>query len=56
MTNSDRELLYKMKLWCDRQERCHSELRTKLYRESLYGSEVEGFIAELIQNQAMGKS
>lgn len=48
MTNSDKELLYKMKLWCDRQERCHSELKAKLYKEGLYGSQVDEFLAELI--------
>jgi regulatory protein len=56
MTNSERELLYKMKLWCDRQERCHSELRTKLYNESLYGSEVEWFIAELISQNYINET
>lgn len=56
MTNSEKELLHKMKLWCDRQERCHSELRTKLYKEGLYGSEVEAFIAELISQNYLNEA
>lgn len=56
MTNSEKELLYKMKLWCDRQERCHSELRTKLYGEGLYGAEVEGFISELISQNYINET
>ncbi|MEJ6681318.1 MAG: regulatory protein RecX [Flavobacteriales bacterium] len=56
MTNSEREILYKMKLWCDRQERCHSELRTKLYSESLYGSQVERLIAELISQNYINET
>lgn len=56
MTNSEREILYKMKLWCDRQERCHSELRTKLYSESLYGSQVERLISELISQNYINET
>ena len=56
MTSSEREILYKMKLWCDRQERCHSELRTKLYSESLYGSQVEMLIAELISQNYINET
>ncbi len=56
MTISEKELLHKMKLWCDRQERCHSELRTKLYKEGLYGNQVEEFIAMLISENYINES
>ncbi|MFK7757134.1 MAG: regulatory protein RecX [Flavobacteriales bacterium] len=56
MTLSDKELLYKLKLWCDRQERCHSELRTKLYKEGVYGEQVDQFVAELISENYINES
>jgi len=56
MTLSDKELLYKLKLWCDRQERCHSELRTKLYKEGVYGEKVGQFVAELISQNYINES
>ncbi len=56
MTLSDQELLYKLKLWCDRQERCHSELRTKLFKEGVYGVRVDQFVAELISENYINES
>lgn len=56
MTISDKELLYKLKLWCDRQERCHSELRTKLFKEGVYGSQIDEFIAELVMENYINET
>ncbi len=37
-----------IKKWCDRQERCHTEVRSKLASWSVYGTESEQLIADLI--------
>ena len=42
------QILQKLKAWCDRQERCHKELREKLWKEKIYGDWAEEYIAELI--------
>lgn len=38
----------RIKAWCDRQERAHSEVRTKLYSWQLDRESVESIISELI--------
>ena len=45
-----------MKLWCDRQERCHSEVRTKLYKEGVYTDQIDVFIAELISQNYLNET
>ncbi len=42
------ETLQRLKLWCDRQERCQSDVRKKLNTWAYYGDEAESFIVELI--------
>ncbi len=42
------EALIKLKAWCDRQERCHQEVRNKAYTWGYYYEDAEELIAELI--------
>lgn len=42
------ETLDRIRVWCDMQERAHSDVRKKLRSWGVYGEEVEGIIAELI--------
>ncbi len=44
------QALIKIRNWCARQERNHSEVRNKLYHFGLKRKEVENIIAELISN------
>ena len=50
------KLLLKLKSWCDRQERCHSELREKLRKEKIYGQSAEEYIATLISENYINES
>jgi len=49
-------LLLKLKGWCDRQERCHQELREKLRKEKVYGEMAEAYIATLITENYLNES
>lgn len=42
------DYLEKIKQYCAYQERCHSEVKTKLIQLSVYGEDLEEVIAELI--------
>lgn len=42
------ETLDRIRVWCDMQERAHSDVRKKLRSWGVYGDEIEGIIAELI--------
>ena len=44
------EALQKAARYCARQERCHQEVRDKLYQWGLYGEEAEVVITELISS------
>jgi regulatory protein len=42
------EALEKLKQWCATQERCHSEVRSKLLERKVYGEDLEEIIGALI--------
>ena len=42
------EVLFKMKKFCAYRDRCHSEVRTKLLEQKVYGDMLEEVISELI--------
>lgn len=48
MTLTPEQALSKARNWCAKQERSHSEARTKLYRWGLKTRDVENILAELI--------
>jgi regulatory protein len=41
--------------WCDRQERCHKEVRTKLASWGVYGAEPEQLISDLISSNHLNE-
>ena len=45
---STEEALNHMKKWCADQERCHSEIRSKLIEHAVYGDDLENIIVLLI--------
>ena len=45
----------KMRKYCDYQERCHQEVRTKLLTLGVYGQNLEEIIAELIQEGCLNE-
>ena len=49
------ETLERIKAWCDRQERAHSEVRRKLASWAVYGEETENIIAELISTDYLNE-
>jgi len=49
------EALQKAARYCARQERCHQEVRDKLYQWGVYGEEVEAVIAELITSNFLSE-
>lgn len=49
------ETVERMKAWCDRRERAHSEARRKLASWGVFGDEVEGIIAELISSNYLNE-
>jgi len=49
------ETLERIKQWCDRRERAHSEVRRKLSSWGVYGDESEGIIAELISSDFLNE-
>ncbi|MBK8701962.1 MAG: RecX family transcriptional regulator [Saprospiraceae bacterium] len=44
------QALRELKRWCAVQERCHSEIRTKLIEHGVYGDDLENIIGELISD------
>lgn len=56
MTISEKEILSKMKAWCDRQERCHAEVRQKLWDIKAYGETADLIIAELISQNYLNET
>lgn len=49
------EVLEKLKHYCAYQERCHSEVRTKLLSLKVYGSELENIITALIDEDFLNE-
>jgi regulatory protein len=49
------ETVERIKSWCDRQERAHSEVRRKLTSWGVYGEETENIIAELISSDFLNE-
>lgn len=49
------EALEKLKYYCAYQERCHSEVRTKLLNLKVYGSELENIITALIDEDFLNE-
>ncbi len=47
--------LEKIKHYCAYQERCHSEVRTKLLELKVYGDELEGMMAILIEENFLNE-
>lgn len=52
---SYKEALVKAEHFCAYQERCHQEVRDKLFSYGLYGNEVENMIAYLIENNYLNE-
>jgi regulatory protein len=49
------EALQKIKAYCAMQERCHSEVKEKLYGYGLYNPDVENIIAHLIEENFLNE-
>jgi len=49
------ELLFRIKVWCDLQERSQQEVRDKLYSWGLHREECEGTIATLIEENYLNE-
>lgn len=50
------ETYNRIKKWCDLRERCHSEVRSKLYEWGVYSDEVEQVIGRLIEENYLDES
>lgn len=49
------EILLQMRSYCGYQERCHSEVRTKLLKLHVYGDDLESIIAELVRDDFLNE-
>ena len=49
------DILIKMQRYCDYQERCHQEVRSKLIRMQVYGEELEQIMAILIEEDLLNE-
>lgn len=49
------EILQKIKKYCAYQERCHAEVKEKLYSYGLYKSNVETLLAQLIEENYLNE-
>ncbi len=49
------QALQKIKQYCAYQERCHKEVKKKLYSYGLHKNEVESIIADLIENNYLNE-
>ncbi len=54
-TNSIEEVVQKLEYYCSYQERCHSEVRSKLHEFSLSGNEKEKIIVHLINENFLNE-
>jgi len=49
------EILHKMMHYCDYQDRCHQEVRTKLLQLKVYGQDLEEVMSELISQDYLNE-
>lgn len=49
------EILIKMRRYCDYQDRCHQEVRSRLIRMQVYGEELEQVMALLIEEDLLNE-
>lgn len=56
MSLSFSQAVSKAARYCSRQERCHQELRDKLFQWGVFGEEAESVIAELIEKNFLSES
>lgn len=54
-TLTKEQALQKIKQYCSYQERCHSEVKQKLYSYGLYKREIEEIIANIIENNYLNE-
>jgi regulatory protein len=54
-TLTKEQALQKIKQYCSYQERCHSEVKQKLYSYGLYKRETEEIIADIIENNYLNE-
>lgn len=54
-TLSKEQALQKIKQYCSYQERCHREVKTKLYTYGLYKRDVDEIIANIIENNYLNE-
>ena len=54
-TLTKEQALQKIKQYCSYQERCHSEVKQKLYSYGLYKREIEEIIADIIENNYLNE-
>ncbi|MFT6807217.1 MAG: regulatory protein [Saprospiraceae bacterium] len=50
-----KEILHKLMRYCDYQDRCHQEVRTKLLQLKIYGQDLEEVMAELISTDYLNE-
>ncbi len=49
------DILIKMRRYCDYQDRCHQEVRSKLIRLEVYGEELEQVMANLVEEDLLNE-
>ena len=49
------EILTQMRNYCARQDRCHSEMRTKLIKSEVYGDELEEILSQLVSEDFLNE-
>jgi regulatory protein len=49
------EILLKMRNFCGYQERCHSEVRSKLLKMRVYGDDLEAVVADLVKDDFLNE-
>ncbi len=52
---TEEQALQKIKQYCAYQERCHKEVKEKLYSYGLHKNEVESIIADIIENNYLNE-
>jgi len=55
LTETHEHLLSKIKQYCIYQERCHAEVKEKLYSFGIYKKEIDPFIAQLIEENYLNE-
>ena len=49
------ESILRIKAWCDRQERCHQEVKQKLASWGVFGEDQDHILSELIENNYLNE-